>query len=130
MLGPSLVSVVDDDPSVRESIPDLLAAFGYASLAFSSAEEFLAANVVDRTDCLVLDVAMPGMGGRALQQELSRRRKAVPIVFITAGGDDSLRPHLLGEGAVACLLKPFGETALFDAISVALQSRLPTDTKV
>lgn len=130
MPGPPLVSVVDDDQSVRESLPDLLRAFGYASLAFSSAEEFLASNAADRTDCLVLDVAMPRMSGPALQQELLRRRKAVPIIFITAVADESLRPQLLGAGAVAFLLKPFSETALLDAIAAAVRSRFSTDTKV
>ena len=79
----SLVSVVDDDESVRESLPDLLREFGFAAEAFSSAEAFLASDVVSDTSCLLLDVAMPGMSGPDLQQELKRRRQAIPIVFIT-----------------------------------------------
>src|SRR5215207_1792433 len=104
---PSLVSVVDDDESVRESLPDLLRQFGFAAEAFSSAEAFLASKAVGETDCLLLDVAMPGMSGPDLQQELNRRRQRIPIVFITAHGDRALRPRLLADGAVECVLKPF-----------------------
>jgi FixJ family two-component response regulator len=103
----SLVSVVDDDESVRESLPDLLREFGFAVQAFSSAEEFLASNYLCQTRCLILDIAMPGMSGPDLQRELMLRRKEIPIVFITAHGDETLRPRLLEQGAVECLLKPF-----------------------
>ena len=119
----SLVSVVDDDESVRESLPDLLREFGFSAEAFSSAEAFLASDVVRETSCLLLDVAMPGMSGPELQQELVRRRRDIPIVFITAGGDESIRPRLLAEGAVECLFKPFSETALLDALNAALRVR-------
>ena len=119
----SLVSVVDDDESVRESLPDLLREFGFAAEAFSSAEAFLASDVVRETSCLLLDVAMPGMSGPELQQELIRRRRDIPIVFITAGGDESVRPRLLAEGAVECLFKPLSETALLDALNAALRVR-------
>jgi FixJ family two-component response regulator len=119
----SLVSVVDDDESVRESLPDLLRQFGFAAQAFSSAEAFLASDVVSETSCLLLDIAMPGMSGPELQQELIRRRREIPIVFITAGGDTSIRPRLVAEGAVECLFKPFSETALLDALNAALRVR-------
>ena len=119
----SLVSVVDDDESVRESLPDLLRQFGFATQAFSSAEAFLTSEVVSETSCLILDVAMPGMSGPDLQVELIRRRQAIPIVFITANGDQTLRPRLLARGAVACLFKPFSETALLDALNAALRVR-------
>ena len=119
----SLVSVVDDDESVRESLPDLLREFGFAAEAFSSAEAFLASDVVRETRCLLLDVAMPGMSGPELHQELIRRRRDIPIVFITAGGDESVRPRLLAEGAVECLFKPLSETALVDALNAALRVR-------
>src|SRR5215218_1538747 len=99
----SLVSVVDDDESVRESLPDLLREFGFAAETFASAEEFLASNVVSETSCLLLDIAMPEMSGPELQQELTRRRQQIPIVFITANGDRTLRPRLLARGAVECL---------------------------
>lgn len=117
---PSLVSVVDDDESVRESLPDLLREFGFAAAAFSSAEAFLESDVIGDTNCLVLDIAMPGMSGADLQQELERRQQEIPIVFITAHGDRTLRPSLLARGAVECLVKPFGEAALLDAVRTAL----------
>lgn len=119
----SLMSVVDDDESVRESLPDLLRQFGFAAQAFSSAEAFLSSEVVGETSCLLLDIAMPGMSGPEVQQELIRRRQQIPIVFITAGGDESVRARLLAEGAVECLFKPFSETALIDALNTALRVR-------
>ena len=120
----SLVSVVDDDESVRESLPDLLRQLGFAAEAFSSAEAFLASEVVNETSCLILDVAMPGMSGPDLQLELIRRRQRIPIVFITGNGDSTVRPRLLAQGAVECLFKPFSETALLDALNAALRTRL------
>ena len=117
-----LVSVVDDDESVRESLPDLLREFGFAVEAFASAEEFLACGRVANTACLILDIAMPGMSGPELQRELVQRREKVPIVFITAHADKSLFPRLIEEGAVACLLKPFSDTALREALDAALAS--------
>ncbi len=120
---PSLVTIVDDDESVRESLPDLLRQFGFAAAAFSSAEAFLASGVVSETSCLLLDVAMPGMSGPELQRELTHRQQSIPIVYITAHGDRTLRPHLLARGAVECLFKPFGEAALIDAVNAALGPR-------
>jgi FixJ family two-component response regulator len=119
MMPSRLVSVVDDDESVRESLPDLLRQFGFAAEAFSSAEAFLASDVVSDTSCLLLDVAMPGMSGPDLQRELTRRGRKIPIVFITAYGDRSVGPRLLARGAVRCLVKPFSEAALLDAVSAA-----------
>ena len=116
----SLVSVVDDDESVRESLPDLLREFGFAVRAFSSAEEFLASDCIEQTSCLILDIAMPGMTGPDLQQELRIRRKEIPIIFITAQTDESVRARVLRQGAVECLLKPFSDTALRDAVNAAL----------
>jgi FixJ family two-component response regulator len=118
-----LVSIVDDDESVRESLPDLLRTFGFASRAFSSAVEFLASNFVDEADCLILDVAMPGMSGPALQQELSTRGSTIPIIFITGQGDESMRSRLVAAGAIECLTKPFSEAALLDAVARALRTR-------
>ena len=117
----SLVSVVDDDESVRESLPDLLAEFGYSVRAFSSAEEFLASDSVGRTRCLILDFSMPGMNGLELQRELKLRGQNIPIVFITANRDEAIRPRVLEQGAVACLFKPFSDTALLDALNLALR---------
>ena len=130
MLGPALVSVVDDDESVRESLPDLLKTYGLLSQGFSSAGEFLSSDLLDRTDCLVLDVAMSGMTGPALQQELSRRGKAIPIVFLTAVADEDVRPRLLAAGAVDCLVKPVSETVLLAAVYAALRPRYHVDTNV
>jgi FixJ family two-component response regulator len=116
-----LVSVVDDDESVRESLPDLLREFGFRVEAFASAEDFLASEMLEQTHCLLLDISMPGMGGPALQEELARRQQGIPIVFITAQVDESLRARLLQAGAVACLYKPFSEAALLDAVTSALR---------
>jgi len=117
----ALVSVVDDDESVRESLPDLLREFGFAVEAFASAEEFLGSVYVGQTKCLILDIAMPGMSGPDLQRELRTRKQAIPIVFITAQENATIRPRLLKEGAVECLVKPFSETALLTALNTALR---------
>ena len=118
-----LIAVVDDDESVRESLPDLLREFGFAVEPFSSALEFLASNVVSRTDCLILDVAMPGMSGPDLHKELRRRGHDVPTVFITAHIDERIRPRVTEQGAAACLYKPFSQAALLEALEVALPKR-------
>jgi len=118
-----LVSVVDDDESVRESLPDLLREFGYAVQAFPSAEEFLASGYVDQTKCLILDVAMPGMSGPDLEREVALGGYKIPIIFITALGDETVCPPLLQHGAVACLTKPFSDAALYEALDAALRAR-------
>jgi FixJ family two-component response regulator len=122
MVARPLVSIVDDDQSVRESLPDLLQEFGFDTQAFSSAEEFLASESVSQTRCLLLDVAMPGMGGPALQLELARQRRTIPIVFITANTDETIRPQLIAAGAIECLFKPFSESALLEAVAAALRA--------
>ena len=119
----SLVSVVDDDESVRESLPDLIRQFGFCARAFSSAEAFLASETLGETRCLLLDISMPGMSGPDLQQELTRRRQRIPLVFITATGDHTVRLRVLAQGAVECLFKPFSDAALFDALNAALRMR-------
>jgi FixJ family two-component response regulator len=119
----SLVSVVDDDESVRESLPDLLKVLGFEVEAFSSSEEYLASGVVSQTRCLILDIAMPGMSGPELQRELTQRRQAPPIVFITAHRDEDVRSRALESGAVECLFKPFSERALINAIEAAFRRR-------
>ena len=120
MIMRSIVSVVDDDQSVRESLPDLLREFGFAVEAFSSAEEFLASDCIFQTRCLILDISMPGMSGPDLQQELKLRGDDIPIIFITAHGDETVRPSVREQGAVECLLKPFSDTALLGALNAAL----------
>jgi FixJ family two-component response regulator len=114
--------VVDDDESVRESLPDLLKEFGFEAETFSSAEDFLASESIAETRCLVLDVAMPGMSGPDLQRELTRRDQSIPIVFITAQRDETVRPRLIAEGAVDCLFKPFEATDLLQALNTALRA--------
>ena len=117
-----LVSIVDDDESVRESLPDLLKEFGYRVDVFSSAESFLDAGSQTISDCLILDVAMPGMTGPELQRELIRRNELIPIIFITAHRDETVRRRLIQDGAVDCLYKPFSDAALQDALGIALKS--------
>ncbi|MBB6145864.1 FixJ family two-component response regulator [Silvibacterium bohemicum] len=117
-----LVSVVDDDESVRESLPDLLKEFGFTALTFSSAEEFLESDIVLRTGCLILDIAMPGMSGPELHRELKRRGVQTPIIFITAHQDEAVRRDTIEQGAVDCLLKPFTDTALLNALNAALRA--------
>ena len=122
MVTRPLVSVVDDDESVRESLPDLLREFGFEVQTFTSAEEFLASPFIGETRCLLLDITMPGMSGPELQQELARQGRSIPIVFITANADDAVRPQLLEAGAIDCLFKPFTESALLDAVTTALRA--------
>ena len=123
MTGRSLVVVVDDSDSVRESLPDLLEQVGFAVRAFASAEEFLEWDDGHDVSCLILDVGLPGMSGPDLQQELLRRGNAIPIVFITAQGDKSLGPRLIAAGAVACLFTPFSDNVLLDAVEMAIRTR-------
>ena len=118
---PQLLSVVvDDDESVRESLPDLLREFGFAARAFSSAEEFLSSDCIDETSCLILDIAMPGMSGPELYQELTRRGQEIPVIFITGQRDETIRSRVLKQGAAGFLLKPFSDAALLAAIKTAL----------
>jgi FixJ family two-component response regulator len=118
-----LLSVVDDDDSVRESLPDLLREFGFAVRAFSSAQEFLSSDYLDATRCLILDVAMPGMSGLDLQQELKRRGKQIPIIFITGQKEEDIQKQAFREGAVKFLYKPFSDSALLEAVGAALPAK-------
>ena len=117
------LSVVDDDEMLRESLPDLLREFGFAARAFSSGQEFLSSDDLDKTRCLILDVAMPGMSGLDLQEELKRRGQAIPIIFITAQKDEDIRKRALRQGAVKFLYKPFSDSALLDAVNAALSGK-------
>jgi len=118
-----LVAVVDDDESVRESLPDLLREFGFATHSFSSAEEFLTSDSLVQTGCLILDVAMPGMTGFDLQRELKLRGHSIPIIFISAQKDEVSRRRAFQQGAVEFLFKPFSDTALLQALNTALRVR-------
>jgi len=124
MMNPfPLVSIVDDDESVRESLPDLLKVFGLRCQTFSSAEEFLAKDGISRSKCLILDVSMPGMSGPELQRELNRRKIEIPIIFITGRRDETLRSRLIQQGAIAFLIKPFSDAAMSEALNSALQAK-------
>jgi FixJ family two-component response regulator len=114
------ISVVDDDESVRESLPDLLRSFGYEAHGFASAEAFLASGAVNTTTCLVLDIAMPGMSGPDLYAEIVREHGAMPVVFITGNGNPDLCDELVKRGALACLSKPFDPQTLVKAVQRAL----------
>jgi FixJ family two-component response regulator len=115
-----LLSVVDDDEMLRESLPDLLREFGFAARAFSSGQEFLSSDDVDETRCLILDVAMPGMSGLEVQEELKRRGQAIPVIFITGQKDEEIRKQAFSQGAVKFLYKPFSDSALLEAVNAAL----------
>lgn len=117
-----LLSVVDDDESMRESLPGLIKEFGFAARSFSSAEEFLLSGSVDETSCLILDIAMPGMSGPELHQELKRRGDEIPVIFITGQKDERIRARVFEQGAAGFLLKPFSDAALLAAIKTALQA--------
>jgi FixJ family two-component response regulator len=119
----SLVCIVDDSESVRDALFDLLQYSGYDVQAFDSAEAFLGATTVGESDCLILDVGLPGMSGPDLQLELTRQRRDLPIVFITAQAEPALPSGLIAGGAVACFLKPFSDTALLAAIATAVGER-------
>ena len=119
---PPLLSVVDDDESMRESLPDLIKEFGFAARSFSSAEEFLSSGSVDETSCLILDIAMPGMSGPELHQELKRSGEEIPVIFITGQKDETIRARVFEQGAAGFLLKPFSDAALLAAIKTALQA--------
>jgi CheY-like chemotaxis protein len=119
----ALVAVVDDDESVRESLPALLRSFQLEVCAFCCAEDFLASAALTAVDCLVLDVAMPRMTGFELQSILKARHLEIPTVFITARAENDARTRILGTGAVDCLFKPFSAEALLRAVDAALARR-------
>ena len=112
--------MVDDDESVRESLPDLLAEFGFEARAFSSAQEFLASDHINRSRCLILDIQMPGMSGFDLQRELRAQGNNIPIIFITAQAEGAVRARAIERGGVSFLLKPFSDTALLESVETAL----------
>jgi FixJ family two-component response regulator len=114
-----VVAVVDDDESVRESLPALLNEFGFASETFATAQEFLKSGVADKIKCLILDIAMPGMSGPELRCELIKRGYSIPTIFISAHAESALQPDMR-EGVVDYLIKPFSELALLDALKNAL----------
>jgi FixJ family two-component response regulator len=121
MRNEMLVVIVDDDESIRESLPDLVRQLGYPARAFASAEEFLASDAILYAQCLILDIGLPGMSGPDLQRELIRRGSLIPTIFITGRSDRSIPPGLLPKADIACLFKPFSDQDLEAALAVALQ---------
>jgi len=117
------ISVVDDDDSVREALGALLRAVGFEVELFASGTEFLSSDCVRQTDCLILDVRMPGMGGFELQRRLVETYRDMPVIFVTAHGDEERRAGALKGGAVDYLLKPFSEESLLNAVKTALTER-------
>lgn len=119
-----LISVVDDDESVRESLHGLLRSVGFVVRVFASAEEFLNSGHLLDTACLILDVRMPGMSGPELQSKLADVGSEVPVVFITAHGEDAeAREQAMRSGAVDYLVKPLTEEGILNAVEVALRSK-------
>jgi FixJ family two-component response regulator len=118
----SLIAVVDDDISVRESVESLLKSVGF-QVATSSAEEFMGSPRFEASDCLVLDVRLDGMSGPDLQRELKTGGYSIPIVFVTAHETEALRERMMADGAIDCLLKPFADDTLLNAVEKALEPR-------
>jgi len=118
----ALISIVDDDESMREAIQSLLRSVGFRAKTFASGEQFLQSEQIEHTACLILDVRMPGMSGLELQRRLMATQCRIPIVFVTAHGEEEARSRALQEGAVDFLLKPFSEEALLNAIQAALHA--------
>ena len=116
------ISIVDDDESVREALANLLQSVGYTTEVFASAEDFLHSDHHQHSKCLILDVRMPGMSGFELERRLVAAGFSIPIIFISAHGDEEARGPALRERPVAFLRKPFSETALLSAVESALQA--------
>ena len=119
----SLIAVVDDDISVRESVESLLKSVGFQVNTYSSAEEFMGSPRLEAADCLILDVRLDGMSGPDLQRELKTTGRSIPIVFVTAHETETLRERMMADGAIDCLLKPFTDDRLLGAVEKALDSR-------
>jgi FixJ family two-component response regulator len=122
MLSGPLICIVDDDESIRESLPALLGTFGFAVAAFASGEGFFRSGLVSIAACLVLDLRMPDMSGPMIQARLANMTRRIPIVYMTAHVEESLRRQLLDQGAVDLLPKPFSEKMLMNAIHRSLRS--------
>lgn len=118
-----IIAIVDDDEPLREALGSVMKAAGFSARTFASAEEFLACDDCDDTACLILDVRLPGMSGIELQKHLSKTTNRLPIVFVTAHGDASLRDSLMRAGAAAFLYKPVRSDALLKEIRKALEER-------
>jgi FixJ family two-component response regulator len=118
----NVVAIVDDDELIRGSLDGLMKAAGFPALSFASAEEFLNSGEQERTACLIADIRMPGMSGLELQSRLKKEHCRIPIIFITAHGDERMRMQALRAGAVEFLTKPFDDEVLLDGVRAALNS--------
>jgi FixJ family two-component response regulator len=121
----SFISVVDDDEFIRESLEGLMKSVGFDAATFPSAEAFLRSDAIERTGCLILDIRLGGMSGPKLRRKLIDAGRAIPTIFITAHGDESIRTRMVADGAVDCLLKPFTEEDLLAAVQRALRLNEP-----
>ena len=117
-----LISVVDDDSSVRSATVDLLASVGFACEPFASADAYLQSDAADRTACLILDIRMPGLNGLELQRILINQGRAVPIIFITSYPNEQVRRRAIRAGAICYLSKPYSEEELLGCIRLALDA--------
>lgn len=117
-----MVAIVDDDELIRGSLGGLMKEAGFPALTFASAEEFLASGEDKRTACLIADIRMPGISGLELQAKLNEAHQRIPIIFITAHGDEKLRLQALRAGAVEFLIKPFDDEALLDSVRAAFET--------
>jgi len=115
-----VISIIDDDPSVRQATDGLVRSLGYRSLTFASAEDFLESDHIEDTSCVITDVQMPGLSGVELQSVLNERGSRVPMIFITAFPEDRIRRCVLEAGAIAFLSKPFEESVLIERLEAAL----------
>ena len=120
MAASPLIMIVDDDESIRDALTSLLRSVGWRTEGFTSAEAFCQSGEVHTTACLLLDVQLPGISGLELQQQLRSSQARIPIIFITAYGNEAMRAQALQAGAVAFFVKPFNDTALLEAIHAAL----------
>jgi FixJ family two-component response regulator len=118
--NPKLISIVDDDQSVREGLSRLLSSAGFVAKAFASGEAYLNSSRPGRTDCLLLDVRMPGKNGVELERLLVANHSKVPVIFITAHGEEIANAQVQDSRARTVLIKPFSEEALLNAINKAL----------
>ncbi len=118
-----VISIIDDDPSVRQATDGLVRSLGYRCLTFASAEDFLQSDCIDGTSCLITDVQMPGLSGVELQSMLNARGARMPIIFITAFPEDRIRRCVLEAGAIGFLSKPFEEAVLIEHLEAALAAR-------
>jgi FixJ family two-component response regulator len=119
---PTVIAIVDDDELIRNALHGLMKAAGFQSLTFASGEEFLNSGELDRVACLIADIRMPGMSGLELQSELKKDHHRIPIIFITAQGDEKMRMQALRAGAVKFLTKPLDSRVLLDSIHTALDT--------